>query len=275
MCGFSGWLGARNRVGISITPEEIAGTLELWGDSTKRTAIYLRFGNKGLLRVKLWGPTGGTPTSRPVLSLRDSPSRSCCSSLIAVLLYINYSFWTHRYRMPKPLKTPPVSTPDRTGVFGQMGKALRVGLYARVSTHDQQTLPLQLSVMRDYAKKRSWAVAVEVKDVGSGATTRPQREKLIEAARRREIDLVLTSMAEATMWVPWTGPPRVGQLHGMDCLLLTKPRVYTKSPHGQGKSQLMERSRSGAFLSLMDSGRSPQKTGRGCSGVVKSQRRNG
>ena len=27
--------------------------------------------------------------------------------------------------------------------------------------------------------------------MGSGATTRPQREKLIEAARRREIDLVL------------------------------------------------------------------------------------
>ena len=36
-----------------------------------------------------------------------------------------------------------------------------------------------------------WAVAVEVQDVGSGATTRPQRETLIEAARRREIDCVL------------------------------------------------------------------------------------
>ena len=35
--------------------------------------------------------------------------------------------------------------------------------------------------MWDYAKKRSWAVAVEVQDVGSGATTR----------RQREIDLVL------------------------------------------------------------------------------------
>ena len=45
--------------------------------------------------------------------------------------------------------------------------------------------------MRDYAKKRNWAVAVEVQDVGSGATTRPQREKLIKAARRREIDCVL------------------------------------------------------------------------------------
>ena len=93
--------------------------------------------------------------------------------------------------MPKPLKTPRVSPPDRKGVFGQRGEARRVGLYARVSTHDQKTLPLQLSAMRDYAKRRRWAVAVEVQDVGSGATTRPQREKLIKAARRREIDLVL------------------------------------------------------------------------------------
>ena len=78
--------------------------------------------------------------------------------------------------MPKPLKTPPISTPDPKGVFGQGGKALRAGLYARVSTHDQKTLPLQLLVMRDYAEKRGWTAAVEVQDVGSGATTRPQRE---------------------------------------------------------------------------------------------------
>ena len=89
--------------------------------------------------------------------------------------------------MSKPLKTRSVSTPDRKGVFGQGGKALRVDLYARVSTHDQKTLPLQLSAMRDYAEKRGWAVAVEVQDVGSGATTRPQRETLIEASRSREI----------------------------------------------------------------------------------------
>jgi putative DNA-invertase from lambdoid prophage Rac len=50
---------------------------------------------------------------------------------------------------------------------------------------------MQLSTMRDYAKRRKWAVAVEIQDVGSGATTRPERQKLIEAARRREIDLVL------------------------------------------------------------------------------------
>src|ERR1051325_4619202 len=93
--------------------------------------------------------------------------------------------------MPKPQKNPRVSIPDRKGVFGQGSKALRVGLYARVSTHDQQTLPMQMSAMLDYAKKRRWAVVIEVKDVGSGATTRQKREKLIESARRREIDLVL------------------------------------------------------------------------------------
>ena len=50
---------------------------------------------------------------------------------------------------------------------------------------------MQLSAMRSYARKRGWTVAVEVKDVGSGATTRPVREKLIETARRREIDSVI------------------------------------------------------------------------------------
>ena len=45
--------------------------------------------------------------------------------------------------MPKPLKTVRVSTPDRKGVFEQGAKALRAWLYARVSTHDQKTLPSQ------------------------------------------------------------------------------------------------------------------------------------
>src|SRR5690242_4954916 len=92
--------------------------------------------------------------------------------------------------MPKTLKKARIPAPARKGVFGQRGKAPRVGLYARVSTHDQQTLPI-LSAMRSYAKKRGWIVTVEVKDVSSGATTRPLREELIETARRREIDSVI------------------------------------------------------------------------------------
>ena len=68
---------------------------------------------------------------------------------------------------------------------------MRVGLYARVSTHDQQTLPMQLSAMAEYAARRKWKVLLEVTDVASGATSRPRREELMKAARRREIDVVL------------------------------------------------------------------------------------
>lgn len=66
----------------------------------------------------------------------------------------------------------------------------RVGLYARVSTHDQKTLSLQLKQMRQYVKDRGWKVTLEVQDVGSGAQERPKREVLLKAAKRREIDLV-------------------------------------------------------------------------------------
>src|SRR5438067_1091169 len=72
-----------------------------------------------------------------------------------------------------------------------MEKSLRVGLYARVSTHDQQTLPMQLEAMRAYAGHRGWIVTTEVKDVGSGSIQRPKRELLMKASGRREIDAVL------------------------------------------------------------------------------------
>ena len=71
------------------------------------------------------------------------------------------------------------------------GHPLRVGLYARVSTHDQQTLPLQIRTMREYAAKRNWTIVAQIKEVGSGSSQREQRETLIAAARRREIDVVL------------------------------------------------------------------------------------
>ena len=46
--------------------------------------------------------------------------------------------------------------------------------------------------------KRTPSVAVQ--DVESGATTRPQRQKLIEVARRREIDRVLVWQLDRWRW---------------------------------------------------------------------------
>jgi DNA invertase Pin-like site-specific DNA recombinase len=67
----------------------------------------------------------------------------------------------------------------------------RAGLYARVSTNDQQTLAMQNRAMREYAERRGWTIAMQIREAGSGAARREAREKLLEAARRREIDLVL------------------------------------------------------------------------------------
>jgi DNA invertase Pin-like site-specific DNA recombinase len=76
-------------------------------------------------------------------------------------------------------------------VFGQEKHPLKVGLYARVSTQDQQTLPMQLRALRTYVKQRGWTIVQQIQDVSSGASDRPQREHLLHAARRRELDAIL------------------------------------------------------------------------------------
>ena len=80
---------------------------------------------------------------------------------------------------------------DDFGQARRSAKMLRVGLYARVSTNDQQTLVMQNRAMREYAARRGWTIALQVREVNSGAARREVREKLLEAARRREIDVVL------------------------------------------------------------------------------------
>jgi putative DNA-invertase from lambdoid prophage Rac len=68
---------------------------------------------------------------------------------------------------------------------------MRAALYARVSTHDQQTLGLQVEAMSAYIKDRGWTTAKRIEDIGSGSKVRPGREALLKSARRREVDIVV------------------------------------------------------------------------------------
>jgi hypothetical protein len=52
--------------------------------------------------------------------------------------------------------------------------------------------------MREYATRWGWTIALQVRQIGSGAPQRERREKLLEATRRREIDVVLVWRAEKT-----------------------------------------------------------------------------
>src|SRR5487761_2030901 len=83
-----------------------------------------------------------------------------------------------RYPAEMPTKRQSLKSVS-TKVFGH---PLRVALYARVSTHDQQTLPLQIRTMREYAAKRNWTIVTQIKEVGSGAAQRELRETLLASA---------------------------------------------------------------------------------------------
>jgi putative DNA-invertase from lambdoid prophage Rac len=60
---------------------------------------------------------------------------------------------------------------------------MKLGLYARVSTHEQQTLALQRDAMMAYAQQRHGSIVLTVEEVGSGVRERYQREALMRAAR--------------------------------------------------------------------------------------------
>jgi DNA invertase Pin-like site-specific DNA recombinase len=130
-----------------------------------------------------------------------------------------------------PEKRAYINTVSRR-VFGHHQKtSLRAGLYARISTHDQQTLSLQRRAMRDYAARRGWIVAIEVKEIGSGASVRELRQKLLDAARRRDIDVVLVwrldrwgrSMADLVTTLQELRDLNVGFISLTEALDLTTP----------------------------------------------------
>lgn len=69
---------------------------------------------------------------------------------------------------------------------------MKIALYARVSTSDQQTIPMQLETMREYAEKRNLEVIKEVEEIASGANNeRPKREEILKLAKKRKIDAII------------------------------------------------------------------------------------
>jgi DNA invertase Pin-like site-specific DNA recombinase len=75
-----------------------------------------------------------------------------------------------------------------------MKKEMRVALYARCSTHDKGQDPeLQLAPLREYCQRRGFEISGEYVDIGVSGTKdrRPQLDRLMEAARKRQVDIIL------------------------------------------------------------------------------------
>lgn len=72
---------------------------------------------------------------------------------------------------------------------------MRAALYARVSTHDQHTLAMQMDALREFATRRHWTVTDAVEEIASGATK--QIRALSQAAIVRHLGLWRTSVRRA------------------------------------------------------------------------------
>jgi len=70
---------------------------------------------------------------------------------------------------------------------------MRVALYARVSTLNGQHPEMQLAELREHSSRRGWEIAGEYVDEGvSGSKeSRPQLNRLMGDAHRRQFDIVL------------------------------------------------------------------------------------
>jgi putative DNA-invertase from lambdoid prophage Rac len=80
---------------------------------------------------------------------------------------------------------------------GKSGR-VRVGIYCRVSTHDQ-TCDRQERELKIHAAKCDYDVVGIFKETGSGAKLdRVERKRVLELARSRSIDIILVS--ELTRW---------------------------------------------------------------------------
>jgi putative DNA-invertase from lambdoid prophage Rac len=123
---------------------------------------------------------------------------------------------------------------------GKSGR-LRVGIYARVSTRDQNC-DRQISDLKSYADRCNYDVVRIYKEVGSGAKhDRTERKKIIELARSRLIDAVLVT--ELSRWGRSTTDliMTLEQLasYGVSLIAQTGMQFDLSTPHGKLIAQIL------------------------------------
>jgi DNA invertase Pin-like site-specific DNA recombinase len=112
---------------------------------------------------------------------------------------------------------------------------IRAALYSRCSTHDKGQDPqLQITPLREYCHKRGFTIVEEYVDNGiSGIKEkRPQLDRLLEAARKRQIDVILVwkldrfgrSLKQLVMSLEELSSLGVGFISYQDNLDLTTPQ---------------------------------------------------
>ncbi len=118
---------------------------------------------------------------------------------------------------------------------------MKIAIYARVSTKDQQTIPMQVQDLKEYARLRKWDVVRVFEEKKSGASARrPQYSELLHEARKRKFDGVLVWKIDR-----WGRNSRdiINSLHELDGLgvsfISLQETLDFSTPHGRAMAQLI------------------------------------
>jgi DNA invertase Pin-like site-specific DNA recombinase len=113
---------------------------------------------------------------------------------------------------------------------------MKVGLYARVSTIDKDQNPeVQLHILREHSKAHGWDIYKEYVDHATGSNCdRPALKEIMEDARRKRIDIVLTLRIDRFMRSTLDMLSCMDQLkHYGVAFLCTEQQIDTSSPNGE------------------------------------------
>jgi DNA invertase Pin-like site-specific DNA recombinase len=128
--------------------------------------------------------------------------------------------------------------PDRSQAqLRMMGRPLRVGLYARVSTRDKDQDPeLQLEAMRDYVRTRGWEAVEYIDTAAAGDLAhRTAWARLLGDVARRRVDRVLVWKLDRAFRSTLHALATLQDFEhaGVDFASLTQPELDTSSATGR------------------------------------------
>ena len=104
---------------------------------------------------------------------------------------------------------------------------MKAGIYARVSTHDQHTLDMQIAAIRKYVQAREWSIEMEITEIGSGVKERPKRDELINHARRRQVDVIIVwKLGEKSNQIPDLNHPQKTHQYSLGEMLGAKNECF-------------------------------------------------
>lgn len=118
---------------------------------------------------------------------------------------------------------------------------MKAAIYCRTSTKEKQDLDTQRLPLRRFCAARKWGTPVEyVEQISSGKKSRPELTKLLDACRKREVDVVVVQRFDRAARSLRELVTMLDELHALDVEFVSmNEQVDTSTPAGRALFQMI------------------------------------